>query len=107
MVTPPAITLVKDKEERVLHIAVLRQPQTRIILIAKVIRAIIRFTHKVTMQKVVEIIAHMVQLQASRQQTSLHHKNMVIVGKFIQTRIERCTNQMVIHFKIISIPQVN
>ena len=59
------------------------------------------------MQKVAEIIAHMVQLQASRQQTSLHHKNMVIVGKFIQTRIERYTNQMAIHFKIISIPQVN
>ena len=107
MATPPATTLEKDQVERVLHIAVLRQPRTRIIQIAKDIRATIRSTHRVTTEKVEDIIAHMVQLQASRQQTSLHRKNMDIVAKFIQTRIERYTNHRVVtHCKIHSIPQV-
>ena len=103
MATHPATTLERDKEERVLHTAVPRRPQTRIIRIAKDIRAIIRFTHKVTTEKVVDIIARMGHLQESRQQTSLHHRNMVIVAKFIQTRIERYTNhQVVIHIKMHS-----
>ena len=107
MATHPATTLEKDKEERVLRTAVLRRPHTRIIRIAKGIRAIIRFTHKVTTEKVVDIIARMGQLQESRQQTSLHHRIMVIVAKFIQTRIERYTNhQVVIHIKMPSIHQV-
>ena len=104
---PPATTLEKDQVERVLHIAVLRQPRTRIIQIAKDIRATIRSTHRVTTEKVEDIIAHMVQLQASRHLISLHHKNMDIVAKFIQTRIERYTNhQVVTHCKMHSIPQV-
>ena len=107
MATPPATTLEKDQVERVLHIAVLRQPRTRIIRIAKDIRATIRFTHRVTTEKVGDIIAHMVQLQASRHLTSLHHRNMDIVAKFIQTRIERYTkHQVVIHIKMHSILRV-
>ena len=107
MATPPATTLEKDQVERVLHIAVLRQPRTRIIQIAKDIRATIRSTHRVTTEKVEDIIAHMVQLQASRHLISLHHKNMDIVAKFIQTRIERYTNhQEVINFKMPSTPPI-
>lgn len=107
MAAHPATTLERDKEERVLRTAVPRQPQTRIIRIAKDIRAIIRFTHKVTTEKVVDIIARMGHLLESRQRTSSHHRNMVIVAKFIQTRIERYTkHQVVIHIKMHSILRV-
>ena len=107
MAAHPATTLERDKEERVLRTAVPRQPQTRIIRIAKDIRAIIRFTHKVTTEKVVDIIARMGHLLESRQRTSSHHRNMVIVAKFIQTRIERYTkHQVVIHIKMHSTHRV-
>ena len=107
MATPLATTLEKDKEERVLHIAAQRHLRTRIIQIVKGIRAIIKFTHRVTTGKAVDIIARMVHQQVWHQQTSLHHKNMVIVVKFIQTRIERYTNhQEVINFKMLSTPPI-
>ena len=103
MATPLATTLEKDKEERVLHIAAQRHPRTKIIQIAKGFRAIIKFTRRVTTGKAVDIIARMVHQQVSHQQTSLHHKNMAIVAKFIRTRIERYTNHLVvIHIKMHS-----